>query len=209
MSIFKKALAIGASVVLMATAAEAEEYEFGGIEPENIRLERSSFEPIAQVAAAKRVVRRISWRDPFGSLYAPSVTLEKTPSGEVTFTVTGNYGKIKETGTITGEQWADILASEQALAPPPRNQRISNELCHSNRLVIETSDADGKSRRRDASICGGPGDTNALLYTYKVADAVVLTMDKCARFAAKTRDPWWSLQNCVSPPRRRGADQDQ
>jgi len=217
MSILKMTLVTAAAAALLATAAGAQDYygggsagdlnyEFGGIEPEATRLERASFEPIAKVAAAKRVVRRISWRDPFNSMYAPNITLEKMPSGEVTYTVTGNFGKISKTGKITTEQWKEILAAESAIAAAPKKQKVAvKELCHSNRMVIETSDANGKTRRRDTAICNGPGDTEALLYTYKVADIVVTQMDKCGNWSPQ-RDPWWSLQNCVSPRRRRGAD---
>jgi len=207
-----KAWALGAVAALLPLAAAAQAAGYvplgvDGVESEEARLERAQFEPIAAVAAANRTVRRVTYRDPFANTYAPAVLLEKDSDGGATFTVTANGGKVKETGKLTAQEWASLVAMDAALAPPKPVLRANAEVCHAKLMVIEAADG-GKARRRNASMCGGEGDFQAMAYAYKVAELAVDKIEKCERFAEPTREPSWRLAACLQPPRRRGADQD-
>jgi len=207
-----KLLLVASALCAAPLAAMAQGYMplgVDGFESEDARLERSSFQPIGEVAAAKRVVRRVTYRDPFASPYAPAVALEKSASGEITFTVTAAGGKVKETGVVTPTEWAELTAMGSALAPPkPMSARAKTEVCHAKLLVIETAEG-GKAKRRNASMCGGEGDYKAMAYAYKVAEIAVSKIAKCEKFISDTREPSWTLAECIKPPRRRGADQGQ
>jgi len=194
------ALGAAAAFLPLAALAQSEGYiplTVNGVESEHDRLERAQFEPIAQVASAKRSVRRVTYRDPFGNPNAPGVSIEKAADGSVTFIVTANGGKVKEEGKLTAQEWASLTALDAALAPPKAApMHAKGEVCHAKLMVIEAADS-GKSRRRNASMCGGEADYQAIAYAYKVAELVLGKISRCETFTQKDREPSWRLHACL------------
>jgi len=161
------------------------------------RLKRSGFEPLAMIAKEKRTVRRVSYLDPFHSAAMPGVSIEKQADGEIVLNLTANRGKLKERVKITQAEWDDLVALDSQAFEKPKNpltQAETKEMCHSDSIVIETSDA-GNTRRRDASHC--MRETEAMLYGYKVAEIAVKNIEYCREYQASDREASAQLVECL------------
>jgi len=165
---------------------------------EDERLAVASFEPITKVVADRRNVRRVTYRDPFAQPHMPNIVLEKTATGEYTYKVTTLRGTVKHEGKITAEEWNSVVSLDRALRSRPRVVKAKAEICYSKTMVIEAT-ADGKAVRREASVCGGPEDTAAVLYAYKVAEVAVNHIGACRGFIESGREASWSLGECLRP----------
>jgi len=204
-------LAAAAALGLLAVAAAHAQTisvasGINGNEAEEVRLKRSGFAPIEDVAKEKRSVRRATYRDPYELPNAPSVTLEKTADGKYLFTVSGNYGKIQEAGEFTAAEWKDLVKLDPVLAAPKVGRTpIKIEPCFGKFMVVEAAEG-GKTRRREVSSCGSDSGSQQMLYAYKVAGIVVNHLDKCDGQADETREPSWVLAECMKPVGRRVGD---
>jgi len=162
------------------------------------RLATASFEPIAAVAQAGRVVRRVTYRDPFAQPFMPNIILEKK-GDDYTFTVTAMSGKIRHEGKISEAEWNSVVVLDPALKPRKAAvTKARTEICHSKQMVIEATDK-GKTLRREASVCGGDADNAAVLYSYRVAEIAVRHIGACAGFIESGREFSWSLGECFRP----------
>jgi len=174
-----------------------------GVSPQEAdRLTRSNFEPITEVAKAKRTLRRVSYQDAFGTSAMPAVTVEKLANGEIKMTMIANGGKVKEEATVTQADWDKLVKLDKQITAKPANPLSKEEaklICHSNSIVIEAVDA-GKVRRRDASHC--KRDTDAMLYGYAVADIAVRNIPRCKPIIAPDREASWQLTECMREGRR-------
>jgi len=164
---------------------------------EAARLARSQFEPLSQVASAKRTLRRVSYQQSFDFAIRPAVTIEKMANGEVMLTLTAREGKVHETAKLTQADWDKLMAADKLIMAKPARKLSREEaklICHSNAAVIEASDA-GKVRRRDASHCNQ--DLDSMVYGFKVAEIAVANIPRCTRYQHDEREASWQLMQCI------------
>jgi len=196
-----------AAIPLMTHAQTPESAPFrdtaitGPLAPEELneagRLKRSGFEPLSKIAQDKRTLRRVSYLDPFHSSAMPGVSIEKRANGEIILSLTANRGKVKEQVMITQAEWDELVAMDQQAFMPPKNPLTpaeAQEMCHSDSIVIETSDG-GTVRRRDASHCAR--ETEAMLFGYKVAQIAVNNIEYCREYNVPDREGSAQLIECL------------
>jgi len=163
-------------------------------EPEPLRLKRYGLEALAPLATAGREIRRATYSDMYNSPTLPSVTLEKSASNGVTLTVYSDG--IIDTAVLKPEAWTLVTASDAKGLAPSRAKAAPAEICHGAGAVIEAAKA-GKALRRNAEVCSGAPDVEAMEYARSLAQVAVTSIPRCAGFIESGREYSWSLRECL------------
>lgn len=163
----------------------------------------AGFQPLDDVAAEKRIVKRVLFQDPYMMLPVPGVEIERMANGSITLKVIGPAEKSSSV-VVPASAWTRLTSlqgtlfrpkpyvswdppkTDAPLPPPP-------PICHGWIAYFGTADATGLGSGSWAQ-CGSR-DQPELAFATEVARLAVSTRRACKFDEA---NPFWSFNACFS-----------
>lgn len=165
----------------------------------------AGFDPLEDVGAQGRSVKRALFADPYMMLPVPGVEVARAKDGAVTLKVVGRSGA-SEPVRLPASDWAHLAEMQGTMldpAPyvpddPPKPGETSPPppICHGWIVRFGAADASGTASG-SWSQCGGERGAKQA-FAAEMARLAVSTRPSCKFDAA---NPFWSFNTCFSPPR--------